>query len=246
MNTKTLKRPSKALIGAGLVGSLAILGFSAPSASATAGATAMTRTQRQADATLNSTLLGWYNTGTHLTLTCYKRGQAVTGYYSKYVGWDNLWYKTSDGGFVADVDIYTGTNNPVTPACPTSGRAVGQKEARNSAVGGQCTWGAKEQWRASTGYYPYITGNAKDWAGSARAHGWSVVLDAQPRSIVVFQPGVQGADRTYGHVAWVTSTQRRSDGLYVTFTEMNGLAGPWRYNSRTVKDVVGMSYILAP
>ncbi|GAB3588175.1 CHAP domain-containing protein [Calidifontibacter terrae] len=136
----------------------------------------------------------------------------------------------------------------MTPACatPIPGRAVGQKSATNTGYGGQCTWGAMEQWRAATGYYPYITGNAKDWAASARAHGWTVVLDAQPRCIVVFQPGVQGADRTYGHVAWVTSIQRRADGLYVTFTEMNGPAGPWRYDVRTVKNVVGMSYILAP
>lgn len=63
---------------------------------------------------------------------------------------------------------------------------------------------------------------------------------------MVFQPGVQGADRTYGHVAWVNSVERRADGRYINITEMNGAAGPWNWSSRTIKDVVGMSYILAP
>nr|WP_255525358.1 CHAP domain-containing protein [Mycolicibacterium sp. BK634] len=80
----------------------------------------MATTQRQQAATLNSKLLGWYAVGTRLSLVCYARGQSVKGYYSKYVGgggWDNLWYKTTDGGFAADIDINTGSNNPVTGAC---------------------------------------------------------------------------------------------------------------------------------
>ena len=190
-----------------------------------------------------------YNASIAIDCTAY--GTAVNGYY----GTETLWDHTSYGGFsgfVSDSWVYTGTSQPVAPACsappppPSSGRAMGQTESRNMAVAGQCTWGALEQWHQATGYYPYLTGNAKDWANSARAHGWTVVLDAQPRSIVVFQPGVQGADPTYGHVAWVTSTQRRSDGLYITMTEMNGTAGPYKYDVRTLKDIAGMSYILAP
>lgn len=57
---------------------------------------------------------------------------------------------------------------------------------------------------------------------------------------------MQGADPTYGHVAWVDSVEQRADGLYINITEMNGAAGPGVYNTRTVQDVVGMSYILAP
>jgi surface antigen len=187
-----------------------------------------------------------------VAIDCTATGTAVNGYY----GTESLWDHTSYGGFsgyVSDSWVYTGTSQPVAPTCGavapppvTAGRAMGQTESRNLAVAGQCTWGALEQWHNTTGYYPYLRGNAKDWAGSARAHGWTVVADAQPRSIVVFQPGVQGADRTYGHVAWVVSTQRRSDGLYITMVEMNGTAGAYHYDTRTLKDIAGMSYILAP
>lgn len=50
---------------------------------------------------------------------------------------------------------------------------------------------------------------------------WTVVLDAEPRSIVVFEPGVHGADVTYGYVAWVDTVENRSDGRWITITEMN-------------------------
>ena len=72
------------------------------------------------------------------------------------------------------------------------------------------------------------------------------MLDAEPRSIVVFQAGVAGADRTHEHVAWVDSVEQRSDGRYVHITEMNGTAGQLRWDTRVVKDVAGMSYVLVP
>ena len=55
-----------------------------------------------------------------MTLVCSKRGQPVKGFFSFNIpngGWDNLWYKTSDGNFVADVDIETGTLNDVASDC---------------------------------------------------------------------------------------------------------------------------------
>jgi hypothetical protein len=92
-------------------------------ASAAASATVMVQTQRMSDASLTSTQNGWYAKGAVLQLSCYKRGQSVKGFYSPYIagGWDNLWYKVSDGYFVADVDINTGSNNPVTAECPPAG-----------------------------------------------------------------------------------------------------------------------------
>lgn len=81
----------------------------------------MVTTQRMSNASLppNSAQAGSYTKGQVLTLSCYKRGQNVKGYYSRYIsgGWDNLWYQVDDGYFVADVDINTGSDNPVTPAC---------------------------------------------------------------------------------------------------------------------------------
>ena len=113
--------------------------------------------------------------------------------------------------------------DPRIPRCGDAGtRVYGQRASVNLGVAGQCTYGALEQWHNATGYYPLWAGNAKDWKDSAGAYGWLVVLDARPRSIVVFQPGVHGADPTSGHVAWVESVETRSDGLYVHILEMNG------------------------
>jgi hypothetical protein len=62
-------------------------------------------------------------------------------------GWDDLWYRTSDGHFVADVDIETGTLDVVAPPCdaggpapaaappPSSSKADAAVAKANSAVG---------------------------------------------------------------------------------------------------------------
>ncbi|MBS1696419.1 MAG: M23 family metallopeptidase [Actinobacteria bacterium] len=102
-----------------LAGSLAM----AAPANAEPTATVKARTQRMAAATLNSQQNGWYNEGDRVTLVCSRRGQAVQGFFSFNIpngGWDDLWYKTSDGNFVADVDIETGTLDVVAPDCNSS------------------------------------------------------------------------------------------------------------------------------
>lgn len=101
---------------------LAAFFVNVPKALASAGATVKAATQRMTEPSLNTADAGTYGVGTQLTLTCYERGQAVQGYYSRYIsgGWDNLWYQVKDGYWVADVDIDTGSNDPVTPACAES------------------------------------------------------------------------------------------------------------------------------
>jgi len=134
-------------------------------------------------------------------------------------------------------------------AAPTvsPGRAVGQRRPVNSGTDGQCTWGALQKWFEAGGYYPALEGNAADWADSARAHGWTVVTDPQPRAIVVFQPWLPGVS-PYGHAAWVNAVSERGDGTWVNITEMNngshGGAGQWW--TRDAMNVPGMSYILMP
>jgi hypothetical protein len=94
--------------------------FLAAPAHADPVATVKARTQRMSDANLTSHEVGWYTPGEKLTLVCSMRGQAVKGFFSFNIpngGWDNLWYKTSDNSFVADVDIETGTLKDVTPDC---------------------------------------------------------------------------------------------------------------------------------
>lgn len=90
-----------------------------PAAPKTITGKAMVKTQKMSKATLKSTQKGWYAKGSKLTLKCYVRGQKVKGYYSKSFkgGWDDLWYKVSDGYYAADVDLNTGSNKPVTKKC---------------------------------------------------------------------------------------------------------------------------------
>ena len=100
-----------------------------------AGATVKARTQKMSASNLNSQQSGWYNTGDHLDLVCSERGQAVKGFFSFNIpngGWDNLWYRTSDGGYVADVDIETGTLGVVAPDCGTLNTGNGNQPPATS------------------------------------------------------------------------------------------------------------------
>ncbi len=77
-------------------------------------------TQRMSGPSLKTSQSGTYSAGRTLALSCYKRGQSVKGHYSRYIpgGWSNLWYRVNDGRWVADVDINTGSNKPITGQCP--------------------------------------------------------------------------------------------------------------------------------
>lgn len=68
---------------------------------------------------------------------------------------------------------------------------------------------------------PLTLGHAKTWAARAKKLGYPV--DGKPRvgDIIVLQPGVQGAHRRYGHVAYVIAVQ----GNRVQVREMNGGRG---------------------
>jgi len=178
-----------------------------------------------------------------VALECYTNGPSVkspAGLKTK------LWYRTTKGGYVSDAFLRTGSNGPITRTCTSeTGRTWGKTRTYNSGASGNCTWGAYQYFHKRTGVYPLVHGNAKDGAASAKANGWTVVLPAQANSIVVFQPGVDRANRKYGHMAWVIAVEHRHDGVYIDIVEMNrrGL-GVW--STRTVKDIHGMSYILAP
>jgi len=71
--------------------------------------------------------------------------------------------------------------------------------------------------------------DARNWATLARAAG--LALSASPRvgAVVVWQPGVENADRPSGHVGLVT---RVSGGTFTTREENVGV--PYRYGSRTL------------
>lgn len=114
-----------------------------------ASGTVKVRTQKMAGPHLSSyKQLGWYSAGTRLTLSCYVWGQTVSG----WGGRSNLWYRVSDGvSYVADVDLFTGSDAPITPKCGTapatglsarvdSFRAtwIGKRADYDGAYGAQC------------------------------------------------------------------------------------------------------------
>ncbi|MFJ8961487.1 CHAP domain-containing protein [Lentzea sp. NPDC102401] len=134
------------------------------------------------------------------------------------------------------------------PIVVAQNRATGQTTDHNLARDyyGQCTWGAYEKFHENTDLWPLIGGNAKDMNDNAAARGWTVVLDAEPRSLVVFEPGVHGADPTYGHVSWVDEVFIENGVKKIRVTETNAGGALGEFTSRVLPDVVGMSYILAP
>lgn len=129
-----------------------------------------------------------------------------------------------------------------TTSKSTSSASRGATSATNWATRGQCTWGALNLWHQATGFYiGGFYGNALTWGYKAASVGYTVKSTPRARSIVVMQPGVHGSSGA-GHVGWVTSVS----GNKVTITEMNALAGPGRYNTRTITHTGGMQYIYAP
>ncbi|HEV2778061.1 MAG TPA: CHAP domain-containing protein [Actinophytocola sp.] len=158
--------------------------------------------------------------------------------------WDSGTWGNSGARVVVQNDsnvvMYAASGPPLYATWRTRGASRGY----NAGVSGNCTWYAYERFRGDATTYPALSGDAYNWDNSARMTGWSVWLDATPHSIVVFEPGVQGAS-SLGHVAWVNVVQLRADGRYIYITEMN-FTGLGRISSRWVKDVIGMSYILAP
>jgi hypothetical protein len=81
-------------------------------------ATVKAKTQRTNAPNLGSQE-GFYSVGDQLTLVCHAKGERVKGFFSFNIpgGWDDLWYRTSDGHYVADVDIETHTLNPLGLEC---------------------------------------------------------------------------------------------------------------------------------
>jgi hypothetical protein len=71
---------------------------------------------------------------------------------------------------------------------------------------------------------------ARDWAETASAAGFPVGPIPQVGAIAVFQPGVDGANATTGHVAYVEAVN--ADGSYRVSEENVG--GPYRMASRTL------------
>lgn len=198
--------------------------LTAPTAYADAPATVKARTQRMSDASLNSTQDGWYNPGDQLVLVCSKRGQRVKGFFSFNIpgGWDDLWYKTSDGHFVADVDIETGTLDVVAADCAQGGapapsqpqpssRADVAVDKANSMVGTDAFGdvGCGRFVAAAYGVPGIGYDTAKQFRDALAAQGKIHMDQAIPKGALVFSQS--SWDRGAGHVVIA-----RGDGTFVS------------------------------
>lgn len=101
---------------------------------------------------------------------------------------------------------YSQSNSGSSPA-PISGGGL------NRFAFGQCTYWANMRYHELTGYWVPWLGNADEWAYGASADGWIVSSKPHVPSIIVLQPGVEGASG-YGHVAVVERIN--SDGSVLT------------------------------
>lgn len=109
---------------------------------------------------------------------------------------------------------------------------------------GVCTYWANLRYHELTGVWVTWLGNAYQWADGARQAGWNVSQSPHVPSIIVLEPGVQGASG-YGHVAvvesMVNSTTVRTSNMnwfengggwditsYANFTTGSGVYFIWK------------------
>lgn len=89
---------------------------------------------------------------------------------------------------------------------------------------GECTYWANMRYHALTGFWVPWSGNAYQWAYGAGAAGWVVSSTPKVPSIIVLQPGVQGAG-WLGHVAVVESINKDGSVYTSNYNWYNG--GGW-------------------
>lgn len=158
----------------------------------------------------------------------------------------------SDSSLNTDLMNHNTANNPVVaawmdgdqsvlPAGFNPNHAVG-RSASNTYPWGQCTWYAYQR-RTELGLpVGGSFGNGGQWASSASALGYWV--DSTPRhvgDVVVFQPGQQGADSYYGHVAVVEKIN--ADGsIEISESNVKGL-GVISSRSFTAAEAGSLQYI---
>jgi surface antigen len=104
---------------------------------------------------------------------------------------------------------------------------AGKSERSNSALKGQCTWGVKEKWKAWTGHYPQLVGNASNYDDDAKRKGFYVSSVPHVGSIVVYNDG-----SSYGHVGWVTAVRKTKSKVFYDSVDMN--YGAWVDESKSV------------
>jgi hypothetical protein len=220
----------------------------------------------------NYSLAGTIGDGASIVISCQTSGTDVDG--------TSVWDELNTSAYVSDyytntptIDGFTSsipqcnsvpappTSPPSSPPPSTGATPLGQTVGSNPFVEDDfCTWYTEVRFHDYVINHPsmypaghtYINvgGNAYQWRSSALQHGWTVTATPTANSIVVFQPGVEGADSRNGHVAWVTAV--RPGGRF-TVAELNAFLSNGDYNSSYQPDInsyyhatAGVSFILVP
>ncbi len=106
---------------------------------------------------------------------------------------------------------------------------------------GQCTWYVYLRMAQFDKDIAGDMGNASDWTYSALTKGFSVSSEPEAHTAVVFKPGQLGADRYYGHVAFVEKVNK--DGsIVVSESNVKGL-GVISYRTIDKEDADSLDYI---
>lgn len=230
-----------ALTGAALIGTFDAGVANAATLAGPYTVTASPYLNEHTSASTSAPVAGTIPHGASVYISC----QTTGSYYNGTDIWDQL----PNGLYVTDDLVTTPVYDGFSPGianCANLTGAVGRTVSYNEGAAGQCTWWAINEFHGYTGLYPALTnpannGNAEYWAINAAYNGWTVSASPRVDSIVVFPPYVNGA-LSDGHVAWVTAVGAGT----ITFTEMNGTAGPYRVDTRTVVPASSVRYILAP
>ena len=110
----------------------------------------------------------------------------------------------------------------------------------NEGYAGSCVYYAMERFHQYTGVYPRAFGDARYLATGAAASGWATGTTPRINSLVVFQPGQNGAGSPTGHVAWVEQVS----GNQIYIGEMNAPT-PYVVTHRWMTPVSGVRYVYA-
>ncbi len=116
---------------------------------------------------------------------------------------------------------------------------IPEKAGANYFPEGQCTWYVAT--RRELGVY----GDAREWGDNAIKAGFEVGSVPVKGSVMVWQPGVNGANADYGHVSLVERVIPESDGSFtVYYTDNDNMdpASPLRVSIRPGEEGVQFIY----
>jgi surface antigen len=175
--------------------------------------------------------------GASVKITCTSRGESVSGHY----GTSRVWDKLGNGSWVADANVYTGTDRQAARPCTRDDYPY--KTSSTSGVDAwnfynrQCTsfaafrinWNGTRTGRTFTNMYlGEHFGDAHMWDDAARASGVAVYQSPAVGRIAQWNRNVGGVGG-WGHVAYVAAVY--ADGS-ILVEEYNWIA--YDYGTRRI------------